>query len=210
MNKGLLTCATLALSLNACPGQGVHLDGGAGDVRDGSAGDVTLDAVSLDTTQGDAPVTDASLDAGGDDAASLTPVPYVPPGSVRFESAGRDGDFLKVNVVGRDLGLVFGIAMRIRWDPGSMEIGDGTQVAAALGDGGIYKYAMLRPGDLAVVLSLKGPGAAKDLTGDQVLATLYLKPAGETQLSFFRGRSLVLGPDLSRPDVTWLDAKVSP
>lgn len=144
---------------------------------------------------------------------AVLPGDYVPAGSMRFRMAGREDGDLLVDVVGRDFRGVFGVALRVEWDPTLATL---VQASAgpALDSAGdtVGAAAEVRPGSLAVGLALRTYTDAADWTGDRVVATLRLRPLGGAPipLAFLETRSLVVDGGLNRQAVTWLPAVAWP
>jgi len=182
------------------------------DLPDAGQGDAALevpDAVLPDA--GDLPAAADEGSSGPRDA--VLPGDYLPARSVRFRMAGRDEGDLRVEVVARDFTGVFGIALRVEWDPTLATLvsaAPGTVLDSA-GDT-VGAAAEVRPGSLAVGIALKTYTDAADWTGDRVVATLRLRPAGAAAipLSFVLTRSSVVDGGLNRQEVTWLPAVAYP
>jgi len=141
---------------------------------------------------------------------------YVPDGSLRFEMAGREGENVLVNVVARNLGEVFGVALRVEWDPKDLEM-TSVSFTEVFGEGdkhGVYLAAEVNPGSLAIGAAHKGieNGKETSLDGDVIVATISFRPdgAGETGLSFYQPRCLVLTGKLGKVDVVYMSAKLWP
>jgi hypothetical protein len=181
----------------------------------------SADLPVLDVPSGDLPG-DLPADRGDGDTAApdvprdaVLPADAVPAQSFRFRMAGREGDAFVIEVVSRDLPAVFGMALRVEWDPARMAL-VGAQAAPVLGDEGageaIYKVAEIRPGSLALALTNAYYLWDDALPGDTVVATLRLKPLDgrPADLSFFPARCLVVDHDLGRVDATYLASVVYP
>ncbi|MBP7126960.1 hypothetical protein KBD49_11415 [Myxococcota bacterium] len=144
---------------------------------------------------------------------AVIPGEYLPARSMRFRMAGREGDDLLVEVVGRDFTGVFGIALRVEWDPALATLVSATPGTALDSAGDTTGAAAeVRPGSLAIGLALGTYADAADWTGDRVVATLRLRPlgTGPVPLSFQPARSMVFDGGLARQDVAWLPAVAYP
>lgn len=217
---GLLVLAAIAWT--SCDSGGVI-------VWDTNASDAALDGPSPSETDPPPVGGDTPTDAAANDdlppsdpwpqpevgpEVALNPIPYIPPRSFRIEPAGRDGDSLLVHVVARDLPAVFGIALRIEWDPEVLHLRE-TMLEPVFGENGssaIYKAAEVQPGSLALAWSFLGSKKEAPLSGDVRLATLKLGVvrAGTTSITFFGPRCLVLTRRLDRVESVYLSAVASP
>lgn len=184
------------------------------DVPDIPAGDAEPEIP--DSAPTDGPGTDgpaASDEGPGGPRDAVLPAEYVPARSMRFRMAGREDGDLVVEVVGRDFTGVFGIALRVEWDPALATLVSAAP-GTALDSAGetVGAAAEVRPGSLAVGLALATYTDAADWSGDRVVATLRLRPTGTgpIPLSFLEVRSLVFDGGLNRQTVTWLPAVAWP
>ncbi len=166
---------------------------------------------------GDGVQADVPVEATGDDVAhdTVQPASYVPARSFRFRGAGREGQAFKVEVVARDFDAVFGLALRVEWDPASLALVSATPQAifGAEADGaGVYRAAEVRPGSLALGLAHLYYLANEPLEGDVVVATLLLEPLDgrPADLAFFAPRCLVLDGDRSPIEASYLPAILNP
>lgn len=148
------------------------------------------------------------------DTLQLQPVISSP--SIRFEMAGRDGQTLLINLVARDLGPVYGIALQVDYPAADFAF-DGITLEEVFGtDGGnaLYLAEVMEPGRLAIGMTHKGFGKDKetDLTGDVTIAVLRLLPTTgkEGSLSFFKQRCLTVGRKLNKVEADYLPAIVYP
>lgn len=218
MNRTLAFLAALALAAAGCETRTLcAVDPGTPDP---GAADVPADLPPPDVP-GDGVAPDAPpADGIGDDVPdvprdALLPAEYVPAGSFRFRMAGRDGAAFRVEVVARDFTALFGIALRVEWDPSKATLA-GVETLPVFGDEGegaaVYRAAEVHPGSLALGLTHRYYLWEADLAGDVVVATLRLRPVDGTPvgLSFYAPRSLVLDNDLGRVDATYLPAILYP
>lgn len=172
-------------------------------------GTIVPDAVEEDVApeRDEGPAGDVLRDA-------LVTAPWVPSPSVRFQAGVRDGDAWTVEVVARDLPAVFGIALRIDFDPARLAFVDAElpPVFGAEGEGGIYRAAEVRPGSVTLASSHRSYMAETALAGDTVVARLKVRPlsGAPVDLSFFAARSLVLTRRLEAVAVTYLPATLHP
>lgn len=189
----------------------------AGDLPGDAASDaVPADATPADATPADATPADvAPADPGPDTVRdAIVPGAYIPAKSFRFEPAGRDGTAFLVDVVARDLGEVFGIALRVEFDPARLDVADVAFEPALGADGSeaYYKWAPVRTGSVALGLTLATYSADTTMAGDVKLARLKVVPKGTepAELSFFTNRCLVVTNRLEKVDATYLKATVYP
>ena len=202
-------------------------DSGGFSFRDpsGGAADAPADRVSdgfdadaaIETRLDDAPdgtseeiaAADGAVDTGLE--VRLQPQPYIPARSFRFEFARRDGDTLEVQLIARDLGAVFGIALRVEWDPTVLSLADATMAPLFGEQQAVYRTAEVRPGSLALAGAFLGSKQETSLDGDVVVATLKLRvqAAGSSPLAFFEPRCLVLTRRLEKVDAVFLPATVA-
>ncbi|MBM4397135.1 MAG: hypothetical protein FJ087_15780 [Deltaproteobacteria bacterium] len=143
---------------------------------------------------------------------TVVPDPYVPPKSVRVEGGGRDGDLVVVRVVARDFEPLFGVALRVEWDPAAFSLGSVT-TEPIFGQEGVYKAAEVRPGSLAIGMAQQGHWLQSPVEGDAALATIRLRPISgkPSAVSFFPARCLFAGERLAKVEgVTYLGATVNP
>lgn len=175
------------------------------------ATDLPNDTVEEDLNSPDTSPVDQGLEL------SVTPEPYYPSPSFRFQDARQDGDDLLIDIVARDLGPVFGIALRVEWDPKVLDFKDAAlePVFGAEGDQALYRFALIEPGSLALALThlYKGPPASQnetDLSGDVRLGTLRFRPLqrGSTAIRFLRERSLTVTRRLERIETSFLEVTV--
>lgn len=186
--------------------------GGAVDVTEpADAIEVAADAIEEVPSDVGASDVTPTADALAD---SLVMKPNIPSKSFRFEMSGRDGDSFLVDVIARDLGTVWGLALRVEFDPAAVEYVDTIQAAAfgAEGDAAVYKSAIVRPGSLTIGAMLKDYKAEVELTGDVPIVTLKLKPLAKTpsDLRFFAERCLVVTRKLEKVESTFLESKIHP
>ncbi len=218
---GMLAC--LGLAVASCDSGGViprdvgATDADAPDATSSVDSEVMADPGALE-------VPDAA--GGGDDAATdllapdlgpevgVTPQPYIPAKSFRLEPAGREGDALVIHVVARDFDALFGVALRVEWDPEVLALADVGQerVFGDQGTAAIYRAGEVRPGSLALVWAFLGSKKEAPLTGDVRLATLKLRvlKAASSPIAFFEPRCLVLTRRLDKVEAVYLSAIVSP
>lgn len=179
------------------------------------------DVPTADVPTADVPVADVPGDGTGDAPAAdvlhdvVKPAEYVPAGSFRFRGAGRDKDAFRVEVVARDLPAMFGMALRVEWDPAALSLVSATP-AALFGDEAageaVYRAAEVRPGSLALGLAHLYYLATTPLEGDVVVATLLLKPLDgrPADLAFFAPRCLVMDADRAAIEATYLPSTIMP
>ena len=179
--------------------------------------DGDVDALAPDGAPDTASV-DGDADSVGADATlvdTVQQIPFIPASSFRFEMAGRDGDALLIDVIGRDVPAVFGIALRIEWDPAAAQLLN-TSLEKLFGDdtAAVYRSALLRPGSLTLGMAYLGvkKDSARALDGDVKVATLKMKPAASAPfvLSFFGPRCLLVTRYLGKVEATWLSATAYP
>lgn len=165
------------------------------------------DAVE-DDAAADLPVPDTGPEV------TVTPQPYIPARSFRLEPAGREGDALIVHVIARGFDPVFGIALRVEWDPEVLGLTDATQepVFGDEGTAAIYRAAEVRPGSLALAWAFLGSKKEAPLSGDVRLATLKLRvlKTASSPIAFFAPRCLVLTRRLEKVESVYLSAVVAP
>ena len=146
---------------------------------------------------------------------TVVPAAYIPPASFRFQGAGREGDAFRVEVVARDVKAVFGIALRVEWDPAALSLVS-VVPAPILGDEGageaVYKAAEVRPVSLAIGLAHLYYEANTALDGDVVVATLVLKSLDgrAANLSFYEPRCMLVDSTRTQIDVTYLPSVLVP
>ncbi len=202
MRQALAICGVCAAALMAagCDTKplAVAADPGPADVPADVAADVAPDV----------PVDDVLHD-------TVVPVDYLPAGSIRLRAAGRDGDAFRIEVVARDFTPVFGMALRVEWDPASLSLVSAA-TAPIFGDEAqgeaVYRSAEVRPGSLALGLTHLYYLANTALTGDVVVATLTLKSLDghPADLRFFAPRCLLMDSDRVAIATTYLSATLNP
>ena len=192
-----------------------------------SSGGTTSPAADLglevpETVEAEAEPDEAGFDSLADAPAevpelphdTVIPVPYIPAGSVRFEPGGREGDLVLVNVVARSFDAVSGIALRVEWDAGLLELAETVPepLFGAQDQDAVYRAAELRPGQLALGMAVLGSGGEKALVDDVKVATLKfrVRKAAPAGLSFFAPRCLLVHGRLEKIEVTYLNATVYP
>jgi len=156
--------------------------------------------VSIDRYEVDSIYTDIfSEDEDAVDSNSLPQisggsVPYYPSPSFRFEQdAALDGNKVILDVVAKDLGEVFGIALRIEWDPSLLEL-ESVNLQQVFEQDGIYKAKEIRPGSLAIGIAHNASYKKHEISGDVVVAkmTLKLLKSGEVSITYYEPRCLVV------------------
>ncbi|MBL6975604.1 MAG: hypothetical protein ISR64_07735 [Deltaproteobacteria bacterium] len=175
------------------------------------------------------PATDLLVDAGEPDSGydpgyynpdvphdTLQLQPVISSPSIRFEMAGRDGKTVLINLVARDLGQVYGIALQVEFPAADFAF-DGMDMEALFGTAGtqaLYLADVMAPGRLAVGMTHLGSGKEKEknLEGDVKIAVLRLLPTTgkEGTLSFFEPRCLTVGRKLDKVEADYLPALVYP
>jgi hypothetical protein len=203
----ILLAAFLAV---ACDDGGViALDPGADDATatdEAIAGDAEVEA--FEATPEPGPLDTVPTD-------KVEQVPYIPDSSFRFEMSGRDGDTILVDVIARQVPPVFGIALRVEWDPEAADMLD-PSMEPLFGDepAAIYRSAPVRPGSLTIGMAYLGrkKGTERPLDGDVKVATLRLRPKTGKPfiLSFFGPRCLLVNRNLEKVGATWLSSTVYP
>lgn len=166
------------------------------------------DVIEPDVIDRDVPVQD---DIG---PGTLVTPPHIPPTSFRFEAAGHVDGVWQIDVVARDFPSVFGVALRVEFDPAVLAF-EGAGLAPVFGDegsGAIYRQAEVRPGSVTLGLSHLSFLGEAPLEGDKVVATLSMRPLTDTpgELTFFAPRSLVLTRRLESLPVSYLPATLHP
>ncbi len=218
-----LPCAFLALVWLSCDSGGVvprdagpvdtvspdigpAVDSGIpGDAEEPGAFEVVADDVAI-------PEDVPPLDVGPE--VTIQARPYFPARSFRLEPAGRQGDALLVHVVARDFDALFGVALRVEWDPEVLVLRD-TALDPVFGEAGtaaIYKVAEVRPGSLALAWAGLGSKTEVPLTGDVRLATLTfgVVKAASSSITFYVPRCLALTRRLDKVESAYLSAVVTP
>lgn len=218
-----LPCAFLALAWAACDSGGVvPRDAGAvdpassdiapafdpglpGDAEEPGTAETVVDDVAIPE---DVPPPDVGPEV------TIHPRPYFPARSFRLEPAGREGGALVVHVVARDFDALFGVALRIEWDPEVLVL-RGTALDPVFGEAGteaIYKVAEVRPGSLALAWAFLGSKKEAPLTGDVRMATLKfgVVKAAPSSIGFFAPRCLALTRRLEKVESAYLSAVVAP
>jgi hypothetical protein len=207
--------AVFALAGAGCDKGGVaYRDLGTGPVdvsEPADAVEVAGDAIEEVAPEVVATDVPAKADAPADTVVML---PNIPSNSFRFEMSGRDGEAFLVDVIGRDVGTVYGIALRVEFDPAAVEYVSTTPapVFGADGEAAVYKSALVRPGSLTIGSMLKDYTQEVALTGDVKVATLKLKPLTKTasELRFFAERCLVVTRKLDKVETRYLGSMVYP
>lgn len=140
--------------------------------------------------------------------------PIVPSPSFRFEMAGQEDGALLVNVVARDLGTVFGVALRVDYAPEDFEYLESTihPLFGADGSEAVYMDGSPRPGEIAIGMAHKGFQFETELPADAVLATIKLLPrtGKEAELSFFGERCLAVTRKLDKVEAAYVSAILYP
>ncbi len=145
---------------------------------------------------------------------TMVPQPYIPAKSFRLEPAGREGDALVVHVVAHEFPALFGVALRVEWDPSVLDLRE-TSIVPVFGEEegtAVSRAALVRPGSLALAWAFLGSKQEAPLPADTRMATLtfgVLRPAS-SPLSFFAPRCLVLTRRLDRVEAVYLGAQVAP
>lgn len=212
----LVSCFVMAAWGAACADGGAVGVGPMGpDVPDAlDPGPLAVD----DAVEADAPDPDAGdrdVPVQGDvGPGMLVTTPHIPPMSFRFEAAGHADGVWRIDVVARDFPDVFGVALRVEFDAAALAF-EGADLAPIFGEeggGAIYRQAEVRPGSVTLGLSHLSFLAEAPLEGDQVVATLSLRPLTDaaSELTFFAPRSLVLTRRLESLSVSYLPATLHP
>jgi hypothetical protein len=165
-------------------------DGGFEVLTDNYEVDYEIDSTGADIDSGD----EVTSDAIGLPEISGGSVPYYPSPSFRFEQSGAlEGNEVVLDVVAKDLGEVFGIALRIEWDTTLARLED-VELKQVFEQDGIYKAKEIRPGSLAIGMAHNASYKKHTLSGDVVVAkvTLKLLKSGDNDISFFEPRCLVV------------------
>lgn len=183
---------------------------GATDAFDPGPG-MPEDAAETDAADAVARDLPAQDDAG---PGMLVTPPLIPPMSFRFAAAGQTDGLWRIDVVARDFPDVFGMALRVEFEPATFAF-EGADVAPVFGaeeEGAIYRQAEVRPGSVTLALSHLSFVSETPLEGDQVVATLSLRPltGAPGELTFFAPRSLVLTRRLESLSATFLPATLHP
>lgn len=144
---------------------------------------------------------------------AVLPADDSPERSMRFAMAGREGEDFLIQVLARDFPGVFGIALRIAWDPeraSLVSVTPGTALDSA-GDT-VWAAREVRPGSLAIGYALQTYTDTAEWSGDRLVATIRIHPTGPgpLPLSFVPSRSLVVDGSLARVETTWLSAVAWP
>lgn len=221
MTRGMMVLvACLSLAWAACDSGGVISrdvfapDAASPDEGPGLVVDTLEDpgvAESLDVTLDD-PLFDTPVaDAGPE--VTVIPRPYIPAKSFRLEPAGWEGEYLVVHLVARDFGAIFGVALRVEWDPSVLVLQDASlePVFGEEGKAAIYRAAEVRPGSLAMAWALLGSKEFA-ISKDVRFATLKFAVQRPTfsEIAFFEPRCLVLTRRLDKVAAVYLSAVVSP
>jgi hypothetical protein len=149
-----------------------------------------IDFAGADIDSGD----EVTSDATGLPEISGGSVPYYPSPSFRFEQSGAsEGNEVVLDVVAKDLGEVFGIALRIEWDTALARLED-VEIQQVFAQDGVYKAKEIRPGSLALGMAHNASYKKHTLSGDVVVAkvTLKLLKSGDLDINFFEPRCLVV------------------
>jgi len=149
-----------------------------------------IDFAGADIDSGD----EVTSDATGLPEISGGSVPYYPSPSFRFEQSGAsEGNEVVLDVVAKDLGEVFGIALRIEWDTALAKLED-VEIQQVFAQDGVYKAKEIRPGSLALGMAHNASYKKHTLSGDVVVAkvTLKLLKSGDLDINFFEPRCLVV------------------
>jgi|GEM_PF-2866882 len=169
----------------------VSNDDGGGEVL---TDNYQIDFAGADIVSGDEVTSDSISDSISVPDISGGSVPYYPSPSFRFEQSGAlEGNEVVLDVVAKDLGEVFGIALRIEWDTTLARLED-VELKQVFEQDGIYKAKEVRPGSLAIGMAHNASYKKHTLSGDVVVAkvTLKLLKSGDNDISFFEPRCLVV------------------
>ena len=157
------------------------------------------------------PLVDSGHDSQ-DQGPQVLPSPYIPAKTIRIEGAGRDGSNIAVALIARDFPEIYGIALRVEWDPALLQVVD-VSIAPLFGTDGVYRFAEVRPGSLTIGMAHAMFNKLTALTGDKTIATLKFKPlsSAPASLTFFEPRCLWVADRLEKVEqVTYLGATVQP
>lgn len=218
-----LLMSIVVLAWTSCDSGGaVERDLGADDASSSDGGSDPRPDGAIEVEEPGLPDTPADYTTPPDDTppsdtgpeATVSPRPYIPAKSFRLEPAGWEGDAIVVHVVARDFDSLFGVALRIEWNPEVLVLRDAVldPVFGDAGSSAIYKTAEVRLGSLALAWAFLGSKKEVPLTGDVRLATLKfgVVKAGSSPIAFFTPRCLALTRRLEKVESVYLSATVSP
>jgi hypothetical protein len=121
-----------------------------------------------------------------------------------------DSSQLVLELVGRDLADAYGVAWRLRYDPGVLKLG---QVAptSVWSDNQVHAGREPRAGLLVGVVGAKGKRSGVDASDTPLAVVTFTRTEpGATRIDFVVERSAVVRSDgLHAPDVTWVGGKLA-